>query len=272
MLERHVHVRDEAGRGRHEVQDRVVERLRVRVEEPDPGEPRLAEEPLDELREPGPTEAEVLAVSRRVLGDQHELRDALPLERGRLGDERLDRPAPLLPAHLRDRAERAGVVAALAHFQVRVAPPLREHSGSGLVVESRRERLVGEPRKGRQAGGRFRRALELVQADEGVHLGDLRRELAPVLLHHAARDDDAVDLPPPLALHLLEDRVDRLFLGAVDEAARVDEDDSRGGVRHDLVARPLEVAEHDLGIHEVLRAPERDDADDRRRLRLSAHG
>ena len=270
VLQRDVHVGHEARLARHQLQHRVVERLRVRVEKADPRKGRPGEQRLDEARQPVAPRAEVLAVARRVLRDQDELRDALRLEAPRLGDERLDRAAPLEAPHLRNRAEGARVVAPLADLEVRVAPAAREHPRRELVVEPRRQRLVREPRQRRQARRGRRRVLELVEADEGVHLGDLLRELAAVLLHHAARDDDAVDLAALLALDLLEDRLDRLFLGAVDEAAGVDEHDARLAVRNDLVAGLLQVPEHHLGVHEVLRAAEGHDADGREGLR--GHG
>src|SRR5262249_20248567 len=98
----------------------------------------------------------------------------------------------------------------------------------------------------------------------------LPRELGTVLLDHAPGDDDAVDLAPLLAFHLLENRLDRLLLGAVDEAARVDEDDFRVRVRDDVVAGALQMAEHDLGVHEILRTAEGDDPDGGKVL--SGHG
>ena len=270
MLERDVDVGDEARLARHELEDRVVERLRIGVEEADPGErPSPRASASTSRASPCAPQAEVLAVARRVLRDQDELRDALRLERPRLRDERVDRAAPLAAAHLRDRAEGAGVVAALADLQVRVAAAAREDARRRLVVEPGRERLLREPRK-RRAGPTAAAGalLQLVEAEEGVDLGDLVGELAAVLLDHAAGDDDAVDLAPLLALDLLEDRLDRLLLGLVDEPAGVDDDDARLGVRHDRVPRALQMPEHDLGVDEVLRAAERDDADGRKGLCL----
>ncbi len=68
----------------------------------------------------------------------------------------------------------------------------------------------------------------------------------------------------PLALELrhLEDGVDRLLLGRVDERAGVDDDDvGVAGVGGDLVPGLSRVAQHDLAVDEVLRAAERDEAD-----------
>ena len=61
-----------------------------------------------------------------------------------------------------------------------------------------------------------------------------------------------------LVLRHLEDRVDRLLLGRVDERARVhDEHVGVGGVLRELVPRLLRKPEHDLGVHEVLGTAER---------------
>ena len=66
----------------------------------------------------------------------------------------------------------------------------------------------------------------------------------------------------PLALPIgnLEDRIDRLLLGRVDEAAGIDDDD----VRRVEIVRDLDLgflaqlAEHDLAVDEILRAAEGD--------------
>ena len=269
VLERNVDVRKKARFSRHELEHRVVESLRVSVEESNPGKSGLRRERLDEPGEAPPIHPEVFAVTRRVLGDEDELRDALGFERLRLGDERGNRAAALHAPHLGNGAERARVVAALPDLEVGVAPPAREDARRPLVVEARREGLVGEARERRKPRGRRRGILELVEAQERVDLRDLGRQLPAVFLDHASGHDDAVDLPPLLALDLLEDRLDRLLLGTVDEAAGVDDDDSGLGVGDDLVPGLLQVAQHHLGVDEVLRASERHDADGGE---FSAHG
>ena len=60
----------------------------------------------------------------------------------------------------------------------------------------------------------------------------------------------------------LEDGVDALLLGGVDERARVDDDDvGRLGRVHQRVARGLDLAEHQLGVDLVLRTAERHEVD-----------
>ncbi len=69
--------------------------------------------------------------------------------------------------------------------------------------------------------------FELAGADDGVDLGDVLADLVAVALDEAAGDDEllgaaAVGL---LVLDHLEDGVDGLLLGGVDEAAGVDDED-----------------------------------------------
>ena len=71
-------------------------------------------------------------------------------------------------------------------------------------------------------------------------------------------------LPCPafLCSRHLEDRVDALLFGRVDERARVDDDDVGVLGRVDQrVAGGLDLAEHQLGVDLVLRTTERDEVD-----------
>jgi len=79
----------------------------------------------------------------------------------------------------------------------------------------RRHVVVGDAGDGR------RDLLQTIEADEGVDLRDGLLQVAAVLLDQAAGDDQPLQ-PPPLPLRDLEDRVDRLLLRGVDEAAGVD--------------------------------------------------
>src|SRR5262249_21963727 len=88
----------------HEIQCRIVPALGIGVQKSDPGKGSLRDQPLDEPRQAFAAETDVLAVPRRVLRDQNELRNALRGYRIRFGDQRLDRAASLQPAHLRNRA------------------------------------------------------------------------------------------------------------------------------------------------------------------------
>src|SRR5205085_5691157 len=85
------------------------------------------------------------------------------------------------------------------------------------------------------------------------------RKVGPVLLDHAAADDQPLDALP-LALGNFEDGVDRLLFGGVDEAARVHDDDVGliEVVRDRDVRFLAELTEHDLGVDEVFRAAQGD--------------
>src|SRR5258708_38608902 len=58
---------------------------------------------------------------------------------------------------------------------------------------------------------------DLTRADDRVDLGDLFLELVAVALGEAAGDDETLAGAVFLQLRHLEDRVDRLLLGGVDE-------------------------------------------------------
>jgi hypothetical protein len=95
-------------------------------------------------------------------------------------------------------------------------------------------------------------------AHEVVHLGHLPRHLVVVALGEAAGHHELLAAPLLLVARQLEDGLDRLLLGALDEAAGVDDDDvGAGGVLHQPVAGLGQGAEHDLAVHPVLRAAER---------------
>ena len=105
--------------------------------------------------------------------------------------------------------------------------------------------------------------LELAGSDDGVDFGDVLSDLVAVALDEAAGDDEALGFAAVLLLMLdhLEDGVDGLLLGGVDEAAGVDDDDlgvfGAGGEFGSVV---MEEAHHDLGVDEVFGAAEGDEA------------
>ncbi len=125
-----------------------------------------------------------------------------------------------------------------------------------------------------EAGG-FEDGFEFSGADDGVHLRNVFADLIAVPLHQAAGDDEACGLAALFALVLdhLEDGVDGLLLGGVDEAAGVDDDDvGVFGVGGEFAAGAVEQAHHDFGVDEVFGAAERDEADAWASLRLRGSG
>ena len=106
-------------------------------------------------------------------------------------------------------------------------------------------------------------SFEFACADDGVYFGDVLLDLVAVALDEAAGDDDALGFAAVLLLVLdhLEDGIDGLLFGGVDEAAGVDDDDfcvfGPGGELGSVV---VEEAHHDLRVDEVLGAAEGDEA------------
>jgi hypothetical protein len=94
--------------------------------------------------------------------------------------------------------------------------------------------------------------------------GMLRADLVAVALDQTAGDDEPLCAASvrDLVLHHLQDGVDGLLLGGVDEAARVDHEDvGILGARGEPGAAAVKQAHHHLGVNEVLGAAERDEAD-----------
>ena len=116
---------------------------------------------------------------------------------------------------------------------------------------------------GGEAGG-GEDGFEFAGADYCVYFGDVLLDLVAVALDEAAGDDDALGFSAVLLLVLdhLEDGVDGLLLGGVDEAAGVDDDDlGVFGAGGEFGAVVMEQAHHDLGVDEVFGAAEGDEAD-----------
>ncbi len=129
---------------------------------------------------------------------------------------------------------------------------LREDVEGGVVV---RVAAGGEARGGEDG-------FEFSGADYGVDFGDVLLNFVAVALDEAAGYDDALGFAAVLLLVLdhLEDGVDGLLLGGVDEAAGVDDDDlGVFGAGGELGSVVVEQAHHDLGVDEVFGAAEGDE-------------
>jgi hypothetical protein len=221
-----------------------------------------------ELRERvaiGRRDAFVVAVAREVLRDQVDLAHARGAERARFGDDVVDPTAALRAAQLGNNAKRARPIAAFGDLDVRGVCGADTHARRFVVVDVRGR--VGDLNH-RQFFSRLRRRAEdfcdrrkIARAQDVIDLGDIFDEVAGVALREAAGDDE-LSLRRLLVLGHLEDRVDALFFGGVDERAGVDDDDV-GIVRRvdQRVPGRFDLAEHELGIDLVLRATERDEVD-----------
>ena len=99
---------------------------------------------------------------------------------------------------------------------------------------------------------------DVAGAEDGVDLGDLGLQFVAVAFGQAPGHDERLARAGLLELGHLEDGIHRFLLGLVDEGAGVDDEHlGASRVAGELVARLLGQPEHDLGVHEVLRAPER---------------
>ena len=107
---------------------------------------------------------------------------------------------------------------------------------------------------------------DLVNAHEGVHLGHEFGKFVAKTLREAAGNDDGLATPAGIAqFDRFEDGVHAFFLRGINERTGV-HDDGIGlrGVIGDFDAAFHERAEHDLGIHEIFGAAERNQADAQR--------
>ena len=105
--------------------------------------------------------------------------------------------------------------------------------------------------------------FEFAGAYYGVYFGDVFLDLVAVTFDEAAGYDNTACLAAVLlfVLNHLEDGVDGLLLGGVDEAAGVDDDDlGVFGARSEFGSVVMEKAHHDLGVDEVFGAAEGDKA------------
>ena len=116
-----------------------------------------------------------------------------------------------------------------------------------------------------EAGG-FEYRLELAGADYGVDFRDALADLVAVALDEAAGDDEFSCRAGGLVAGHFEDGVDRLLLGRVDKAARVDDEDlGLFGMGGEPRAGSVEHAHHHLGVDEVFGAAQRNKAHGGRR-------
>src|SRR5207253_9390039 len=83
-----------------------------------------------------------------------------------------------------------------------------------------------------------------------------------VALRQAARDHQRLAAAGLFELGVLEDGVDRFLLGLADEGAGIDEDDLRlARLLDERVPLVEQAAEHDLAVHPVLGAAEREEVE-----------
>ena len=165
-------------------------------------------------------------------------------------------------AELRERSERfAGVLRDLG-VGLSLADSVRVDGRFRRALRQDMERrVVAGVAAGSEARGSENR-FEFASADDGIDLRNVLLNLVAVALDQTAGDDDALRLAAILLLmlHHLEDGIDGLLLGGIDEAAGVD-DDNLGvfSARRQLGSVVVQHAHHHLGVDEILGAAERDE-------------
>ena len=116
MLERHIQIGDNLGRGCHDLHQPVGDVTGVGVEQADPGD--FGGFAGDLLHQQGKTvfEPEVMTVVRRILGDEDELFHPILLKQNSLAGDGFGRAADRSALNQRNGAEGAGAAAAVGNF------------------------------------------------------------------------------------------------------------------------------------------------------------
>ena len=196
--------------------------------------------------------ADVDAIGRGVLADDQQLLGARGDQLLGLAQDRVGAAADEVAAQVRDDAEGAAVVAALGDLQIAVVARRQLEPGLGHQVDER----VRDRRRGLvDRGDDF---LILLRAGDREHVREAGADDVGFLAH-AAGDDDAAVLGDRFA-----DRLEALFLGAVEEAAGVDQHHVGAGIigRH-VVAVGAQLGHDPLAVDQGLGTAERDQPDAR---------
>jgi hypothetical protein len=108
---------------------------------------------------------------------------------------------------------------------------------------------------------KFRDPMDFPGTGPPVHLGHLLPQFVPVPLHKAADDIELAQLSFSLPFRHFEYGADRFFNGRLEEPASVDDRDVRlPQPPHDRIVLLSEPTQDVLAVHQVLGAPEADDA------------
>ena len=198
---------------------------------------------------------EVRAPAARVLGDEHDLAHAGRHLGGHLGAHVVEREAAVAPADVREGAVRAEAVAAVRYLHV-------GRHGAALPRLAVRGRTLRPGRRLADDAGQHERDVILARArHEGACLGQLGLEVLAVARRHAAgHDERGTPVAHVRQVGRLEDRLEALLGGRLDERARVHHDGvGRLGVVRQRVACRGRPGAHVLGVHLVLGASQRDE-------------
>src|ERR1051325_953585 len=171
-----------------------------------------------------------------------------------------------MAAHLRNETEGAGAVASFRDLDEGAVIGRGEHARRRFIIKIGGA-LVAYRQDGKRARVRLliansRNLADLISADEGVDLRHLCAQLLAIALDEATGDDEALGPSLGLQPRRFQNSVDRFLLGRLDEAAGID--DHRVGlssIRRNLITGLLELAHHDLAVHQILRTAQTDKSD-----------
>src|SRR5207249_11672471 len=138
-----------------------------------PGQQRL-----EQVGELGSAQSQVPAVVSQVLSYQVDLLRTLRLKRLRLAHQTLERLGAMLPAHQRDGAEGARVVAALGDLEIANVACVTEELADARMG---RQRVVDQP----PLGERRHQVMQIRKPEKQVDLRDFPLQLLLVPLDEA---------------------------------------------------------------------------------------
>ena len=203
---------------------------------------------------------EIVAVARRILRDENQLRHAAGSERPAFFQYVVVRPRAIRPANQRNRAIGAAVAAAVRNFYIGGIGGRGQHA-----LHLQKALAVARAHRPCAAVGflqELKNAAVIAHAHEAVHLGDFLLQSVRIALGKTAGHEQLFEPARLFVFGHFKNGVDGFFLRRFDEAAGVHEDDFRlGGVGNNLVPVLREHAQQNLAVHAVLAAAQRNHAD-----------
>jgi hypothetical protein len=167
----------------------------------------------------------------------------------------IEREGAMAAAHERDRAERAPVIAPLTDLEIANVRKVAGIEPHARVFHRRIAKHAAALELGHEA-------IHFRGAEKQVDFRQMLEQLLLVALDHTADGDDGLTRAILLEAAGLDQCVDRLLLGGINEAARVDDDDLSGReVTDGLGAASDQSREVALAVDGILVAAQGDEAD-----------